>query len=288
MCIRDRDVGGYLMAEAGLLPQLTLSGGVRGDGVTTKNVDGFFGDRSTSNTDVSGFVGLTAGSFGGFSASAQFAHGFRDPVLSDRYFRGPSGRGFITGNPDLVPETSDQFDVALRYAWSGVRTAFYAYEYRIKNLVERYPGTLPDDFFFRNRGEAKLRGLELEVQADLGAGLSVALAAQIERGETVDDDAPLDDIPPESFTLQLRKAFGPAFVQARGAVYAGDPRPGPTERARPGYGLLDLGGGYKFGDLVELQAYVRNVLDKAYLITPDSRAVLAPGISASFTAFVRF
>jgi len=30
------------------------------------------------------------------------------------------------------------------------------------------------------------------------------------------------------------------------------------------------------------------VLDKAYLITPDARAVLAPGISATFTGFVRF
>ena len=243
---------------------------------------------STSNTAASGFVALTAGSFGGFSASGQFSHGFRDPVLSDRYFRGPSGRGFITGNPDLEPETSDQFDVALRYSWSGIRTAFYLYEYRIKNLIERYPGTLPDDFFFRNRGEAKLRGLELEVQADLPGGFALALAAQIERGETVDDDAPLDDIPPESFTLQLRKAFGPAFVQARGAVYAGDPRPGPTERARPGYGLLDLGGGYKLGEIVEFQVYVRNVLDKAYLITVDARSTLAPGISAAFTTFVRF
>jgi outer membrane receptor protein involved in Fe transport len=282
------DVGGYLTAEAGLLPQLTLSGGVRGDGVTTRNEGGYFGDRSTSNTDASGFVGLTAGSFGGFSASAQYAHGFRDSVLSDRYFCGPSGRGFITGNPDLVPETSDQFDVALRYAWPGVRTAFYAYEYRIKNLIERYPGTLPDDFFFRNRGEARLRGLEIEVQAGLPAGLTLALAAQIERGVTLDDDVPIDDIPPESMTLQLRKTFGPAFVQARGAVYAGDANPGPTERARTGYGLLDLGGGYKFGDLVELQAYVRNVLDKAYLVSPDSRAVLAPGVSAIFNAFLRF
>ncbi len=282
------DVGGYLTAEAGLLPQLTLSGGVRGDGVTTRNQGGYFGDLSTSNADASGFVALSAGSFGGFSASAQYARGFRDPVLSDRYFRGPSGRGFITGNPDLVPETSGQFDVALRYAWSGFRTAFYAYEYRIRNLIERYPGALPDDFLFRNRGEARLRGLELEVQADLAAGLTLALAAQIERGVTVGDDAPIDDIPPESLTLQLRKAFGPAFVQARGAVYAGDANPGPTERARPGYGLLDLGGGYKFGELVELQAYVRNVLDKPYLVSPDPRAVLAPGISASFTTFVRF
>ena len=41
-------------------------------------------------------------------------------------------------------------------------------------------------------------------------------------------------------------------------------------------------------EFFEVQAYVRNVLDKTYLITPDARAVPAPGISATFTGFVRF
>jgi outer membrane receptor protein involved in Fe transport len=105
----------------------------------------------------------------------------------------------------------------------------------------------------------------------------VALAGQIERGETVDDDAPLDDIPPESLNLQLRKAFGPAFVQARGVVYAGDDNPGPNERARPGYGLLDLGAGYRFAEFFELQAYVRNVLDKAYFDDAGTAGHPGPG-----------
>jgi vitamin B12 transporter len=270
------------------LPQLTLSGGVRYDSVTTENVGGYFGDLSTSNDAVSGSVALTAGSFGGFSVTGQFSHGFRDPVLSDRYFRGPSGRGFITGNPFLVPETSDQWDVALRYSAGWFRAAFYMYDYTIHDLIERYSGENPDDFFFRNRGEARLQGLELEAQVDLPEGFAIALAGQIERGETVDDDRPLDDIPPESLNLQLRKAFGPAFVQARGVISANDDHPGPTERARPGYGLLDLGAGYSFAEFFEVQAYVRNVLDKEYLITPDARAVPAPGISATFTGFVRF
>ena len=282
------DAAGYLTAEMAFLPQLTLAGGVRYDSVTTENVDGYFGDHSTNNGAVSGSVALTAGSFGGFSATGQFSHGFRDPVLSDRYFRGPSGRGFITGNPDLLAETSDQWDLAFRYTASCFRAAFYMYDYTIHNLIERYAGENPDDFFFRNRGEARLQGLELEAQVDLPEGFAVAVAAQIERGETVDDDRPLDDIPPESFNLQLRKQFGPAFVQARGVVYANDDHPGPTERARPGYGLLDLGAGYTFAEFFELQAYVRNVLDKEYLITPDPRAVPAPGISATVTGFVRF
>ena len=105
----------------------------------------------------------------------------------------------------------------------------------------------------------------------------------------MDDDAPLDDIPPESFNLQLRKAFGPAFVQARGVVL----RRTTTIRARPSArgratAFSISAAGYRFAEHFELQAYVRNVLDKAYLITPDARATLAPGISATFTGFVRF
>ena len=36
-------------------------------------------------------------------------------MLSDRFYRGPVGRGFIEGNPDLKPETSLQFDLTARY-----------------------------------------------------------------------------------------------------------------------------------------------------------------------------
>ena len=103
------------------------------------------------------------------------ARGFRDPVLSDRYFRGPPGRGFITGNPELEPESSFQVDLGLRYTASRVRAATYFYDYRIDDLIERYQ-TETDFFFFRNRGRARLRGFEAEIQGDLGWGLSLEVS----------------------------------------------------------------------------------------------------------------
>ena len=136
-----------------------VAGGLRGDYVATRNSGGFFGDRSTTNGAASGFVALTAGSFGGFSATFQVARGFRDPVLSDRYFRGPSGRGFITGNPELEPESSFQVDLGLRYTASRVRAATYFYDYRIDDLIERYQ--TETDFFFSQPGPrtfARFRG----------------------------------------------------------------------------------------------------------------------------------
>ena len=254
----------------------------------TANEGGDLGDHSTSNNAVAGNVALTAGSFGGFSATAQYAHGFRDPVLSDRYFSGLNGRGSITGNPNLELETSDQYDVALRYTNAGFRTAFYMYDYRIKNLIEVYSDR-PRHFLLRNHlAGAKLQGLELEAQVALPAGFAVAVAGQIERGVTVDDDLPIDDIPPDSLTLQVRKAFGPAFAQARWVIYAGDHNPGLTEVARPGYGLLDLGAGYSLSEHFKFEAYVRNVLNKTYFNTPMDASALAPGISATLTGFVRF
>ena len=106
-----------------------MSGGIRGDYVTTTNTGGFFGDRSTGNGAGSGYASATVGSFGGFSLTAQIARGFRDPVLSDRYYRGPTGRGFITGNPDLDPETSVQLDLGLRYVAPRFRLATFYYHY---------------------------------------------------------------------------------------------------------------------------------------------------------------
>ncbi len=111
---RRTDVGAYVEADVAVLPVLRLSGGIRGDNVTTENSGGFFGDRSTSNGAFSGFAAATAAPVSGVAVTAQVSRGFRDPTLSDRYFRGPSGRGFITGNPDLDPETSLQFDLTAR------------------------------------------------------------------------------------------------------------------------------------------------------------------------------
>jgi iron complex outermembrane receptor protein len=286
---RRTDTGVYASLEAAPLTRLSLAGGVRADYVTTANRGGFFGDRSTANGAGSGFVAVTAGTFGGISATLQLARGFRDPVLSDRYFRGPSGRGFITGNPDLGPETSLQLDGSVRLTSSRVRAAAYVYQYRIDDLIERY-GTDLDSFFFRNRGRARLRGFEAEVQGSLGRGVSIESAFQASRGRALDDDQYLDDIAPETLSIQARKDFAArgAFAQIRVAAFAEDTRPGPTERVAPGYTLLDAALGMTVLRGFDLRLSVRNLLNDDYLASQDVRAVAAPGRSVALSAVVRF
>jgi hemoglobin/transferrin/lactoferrin receptor protein len=281
------DTGIFASVQAPLTPRVMLSGGVRGDYVTATNHGGFFGDHSASNRAASGYGAITF-SIDRISISGQVARGFRDPTLSDRYFRGPSGRGFITGNPDLEPETSLQFDTAVRYTGQRWRAAFYAFHYRIADLIERYQ-TEPDFFFFRNRGRARVRGIEIEGQGEVGYGMTLEVAAQLTRGRALDDDTYVDQIPPMSVSAQLRKQLSTrGYAQLRVAAFDRDTHPGPTERVTPGYAVFDLGGGWRITDQFEVRGVARNIFDKEFLLSADTRTVLAPGASLLATVVARF
>jgi outer membrane receptor protein involved in Fe transport len=284
---RRVDAGVYANVRAAARSWLAVGGGLRADRVTTANRGGHFGDRETANDAVSGYAAVTVGSFGGFDLTAQAARGFRDPLLSDRYFRGPTGRGFITGEPGLASETSLQLDVAARYASRRWRAAAYAYNYRIVDLIERYQ-TETDFFFFRNRGRARLHGLELEAQAEPVTGWRLEVAGHLMRGRALDDGSFLDDVPPLTVTGRITRDFGRGFAQVRGAWYGEDDRPGPTEQARESYRVLDLAGGWRVRRQLELRALFRNLLDEAYRASPDARATLAPGRSLALTAALTF
>src|SRR5205085_6714753 len=121
--------------------------------VSNVNVDGYFGDRRVTNSAAAGLAAATMTLTPRTTVTAQIARGFRDPTLTERFYRGPVGRGFIEGNPELEPETSRQVDLTVRSDFGRVRLSGAYYDYRIANLVERYLfGTTT--FFFRNGGAA--------------------------------------------------------------------------------------------------------------------------------------
>ena len=269
------DLGAWVTLERRPLARLMLSAGLRFDHVTTRNVGGHFGDLRTHHDALSGALALVGGPVGGVSVTGQVSRGFRDPTLSERYFRGVTGRGFITGNPNLEPERSLQYDVAIRRP-GRVRAALYLYRYEIRDLVERDRDG--SDFFFRNRGRALLRGVELELQADLGGGFTANLGLQAAEGRALDDDTPLADVPAEGLTLTVHRGFGErGVVWARALLRAERPDPGPVERVVPGFALLDLGGVWRITKGLETRLVFGNVLDREYLGSPDELAVAAPG-----------
>jgi iron complex outermembrane receptor protein len=283
---RRDDVGGFAAVNYGWNRWL-LGVGARVDGIWTKNRGGYFGDISTSNADVSGFLALTRELGAGLEMTLQVARGFRDPLLSDRYYRGITGRGFITGNPELEPETSRQLDLAVRWSRDRLAVAGYVYGYRIQNLIERYRDD--GDFFFRNRGEGDIVGAELEASWVLSPALEVQLGAHWIRGEVADDGTPTDDVPPPGVTAVFRGTpTGRWWWMVRAAAFTRDDRPGPTEQETPGYAVVDVGAGVRLSSALEIGILGRNLFDRSYFSSADEDAVLAPGRSVQLSIRGRF
>ena len=277
-----REASVYGHTEIPFAARLAGSAGARLSAVTTRPggagaLPGAGAGGGTSHGSLSGFLALRADLFDGVALTGQLSRGFRDPTLSDRYYLGLSGRGTVFGNPGLRPERSLQSDLSLRFDRARVHGGLYGYRYRITDLVERYEDG-PDLYFFRNRGEAVLSGLEFEIQVGTAADpFLLDLAAGLIRG-TAEDGSALDGVPPANFRAGLRRRLrARSFAEVVLLGFAADRSPGPTEARVDAHARLDAALGVPLAGGAELRLSGRNLLNAAYPISADARAVLAPG-----------
>ena len=277
-----REASVYGHAEQPFHGRLAGSAGARLSGIASSGgpASGGAGPRrETSHGALSGFLALRADLTSGIALTGQLSRGFRDPTLSDRYYRGLSARGVVYGNPDLRPERALQSDLALRFDRGNVHGGLYAFRYRIADLIERYEDG-EELYFFRNRGEARLSGVEFEVQVGApGGAFLLDIAGGLTLGET-EDGAALDGVSPANFRAGLRHRLrARSFAEIVLLAFAADRDPGPTESAMDAYARLDAAVGFPIAGGAELRLSGRNLLNAAYPISADARAVLAPGRS---------
>jgi outer membrane receptor protein involved in Fe transport len=278
--------GGFGEASVELTGWLGVTAGLRGDAVRSTNAGGHFGDVSVSNAAVAGLGAVTIAPAAGLTLVAQVARGFRDPTLSDRFYRGPVGRGFIEGNPGLRPETSLQFDVTARYAAGPLRLTAAGYHYRVSNLIERYAAG-PTLFLFRNRGRGELRGAEVEAQLALPSGFGLAGSVETSRGRDAQDGTPLDDVAPASASMTVRYATGTRITTyLRLEQIGAHDAAGPAEVPTRAHTLLDGGAKWRLGPHLSLIARAANLLNARYESSAGPRWVLAPGRQGSVSAVV--
>lgn len=281
------DTGAFFTGELPLGARSWLSAGLRADTISAKNEGGWFGDRSDRDSAVSGHAALSVRASDSLVTTLQVARGFRAPTLSDRYYRGPSGRGFVTGNPLLEPETTLQFDGSARWQSGRTSASFFAYLYRIDDLIERYRQGI--DFYFRNRGQAEIRGLELEIEGAISAQLSARLSAAWSRGESNDaSKTPLDDIAPPNARAELRWRNRGTSLTGALSWFDDDSRPGPSEVDRNGWTRLDLHVSRELTRALELRFVASNLTGATYYASADSISALAAGRSFGITLAGRF
>lgn len=267
------DTGAFVLYDHPFHSRVTFSAGGRVDSIQTENRGGYFQDHSTSQTAFSGHAGVTAVILPRLTGAIQIARAFRDPTLSDRYFRGVSGRGFVTGNPALEAEKSLQADGVLRWTGSRLSIGVAAYSYRITDLIERYREE-DGNAFFRNRGEVTIRGFEVEGELDITDQMQAQLAYS--NGSSRE---PVDGIPPAGGHFTVRWTGASAFALARVSAFGSVDDPGPSEVPIAGYTTVDAGFGWRYSERAELRLYASNLFDRRYFASADEIAPPATGRS---------
>lgn len=194
---------------------------------------------------------------------ASMSRKLRYPTLRDLY-------AVDRGNPDLEPETTRSYDIALQQRFGEAGPVLEVVLFRIDadDFIERVPGGDT-----RNFEEYRFSGME--VSASQRAFERLALAASYTYMESRNlssgaDTETLQNRPEHKFALRLDYDLAPSIRLGGNYVYAADSftlsRTTPTTAREVGdYGVLDLDASVTFlrG---RLRAYARieNVLDEDY------------------------
>lgn len=231
-----------------------------------------------TTTATAGVIALGHPLAGG-EASVQIARGFREPLLSERYYRGITGRGIVEPNPDLERELSRQIDLVWRRSGPRHHVEVAAFEARIRDVIVRRlvaSGEL-DRYRFENAGRGLVRGLELDAALRLGprAG-ALRLTAHRILGRD-GERAALDDIPAAGGTLAWERESRRAGWRAELVVRGRKSDPGPGEQVTPGWARIDVGAFLRLRRGLSLSAGITNLLDRTIPSSPRRHAPAAPG-----------
>lgn len=111
--------------------------------------------------------GATYKGFNNLSLRANWSQGYRTPLLQELFIDTSMGGELTSANPDLKPETSDNFEIGARYT-NGVLTLDSSIFY---SKADDYITTIAvgnSTNKYTNMGEAETLGLELDASVKIG------------------------------------------------------------------------------------------------------------------------
>jgi hemoglobin/transferrin/lactoferrin receptor protein len=206
----------------------------------------------------------------------QYARGFRSPPYSD-VNNGYTNLAFgytTLPNPDLNPETSNNFELGLRFATARAAGSAVVFENRFRDFIETVTiGTTPAgliEFQPRNVTSVKTRGIELSGEWHAGNAWTLRGAAAMIRGDNESADVPLNSVPPDQLNLGLRYAPGARWGGELALTFAAAKDRDEIDTsivnqfATPSYEVVDFTTYFDVTSNLRLQLGVFNVLDEKY------------------------
>lgn len=191
-----------------------------------------------------------------YSLTAAWGSSFGAPTFNDLYYPGFS-------NPNLKPEVGRSYELGVAGHAEAVRWSVTAFENRIDDLIV-YDSRV---FAPNNLNEARIRGVELDANATLGAwALNLGYAGIDPRNRSA--GANYDNILPRrarhSGHIEIGRAFGALDARAR-VTAEGSRYDNVANSQRLGsYATVDLTVDYAINDAWSVQGKIANALDREY------------------------
>jgi hemoglobin/transferrin/lactoferrin receptor protein len=224
---------------------------------------------STTNTAVSGNLGVLYRLDETVNLYANAGRAFRAPTLLELYFDGPHDVGSDIGNPDLEPEKSWNFDVGAKFQSarsSAFATVFYN---RIQDYIVKVPVPGTEDYEWQNVGNASLWGVEFGGDVDIGDGFSLFGTLAYVEGRDVDANEPLPSIPPFTAYYGVRYEWKAesghrVWAELGATTAAAQTLAADGEKETPGWTRIDLRAQYDAKDWLSIVLAAENLTDELY------------------------
>lgn len=276
-----------------------------------------FDEAGQSGSRFSPKIGAVANLSETVRLFGNYAQGFRAPTPSqvNNFFENLAFGYTSEPNPDLEPETSETFEIGIRYTTDTINLTLTGFKADYGNFISQEAisgtGTPFDPFVFQfiNLDSVEVEGIEAKAAYRADSGFQARFALAFADGEVRSPGAlvaSLSTIDPLNAVLGIgyrdpADAFGAELIATYNARKPASETVGVCNGAcfRPDeFAILDATAFYRVGDRLTLRAGIFNITDETYAYWSDVRgltdrstitdAFTQPGRNASVSLSFRF
>ena len=248
-------------------------------------------------------AGLSYNGFDNLSLRANYSQGYRAPILQELFIDSLMGGRFTYANPNLKPETTDNFELGARYQDSGLMVDAAVFYSEANNYITAVNRSTTDTYMFQydNIAKAKTLGFEMTSSLRMGDFEPYTSVTLLSREYEQDGDTSKKTGTPKAsarigvryFTTAMEADWNAdlyAVTQTKSEEYDFKNK---TTSSYAGFTTFNLTGGVAFGPdkAYRLDAGIYNIGDKLYRYNGGKmddfvRTVYEPGRHAAvkFTA----
>lgn len=231
----------------GVFAQLTTHSGAFGFAASLR-----YDDNSAYGTDSNGSVALSYDLSNGLNATVSYGTAFAAPSFNFLYFP-------FFGNPDLLPEESESFEIKLEGNTEKLSWYVAAYKTDFENLFSFDPNT----FLAANVGDAEIEGIEASLRTDW-AGWNVSINADVLSAKNKQTGVELDDRAEQTIALAASRNFG--TIDLGFNLKSESSRFDRSGTELSSYTLFDVSASYTINNNIKVYANVDNLFDKDYTV----------------------